>query len=1475
MKRRLVIYNEIQGDEDFIVKVSSMPTVSSMQKNKVYKYLGKYYRLVGNNVQVVDSVEFPYIGTEESVDFTYSAQRMGTAPSINAKLKHKDCLDDLWKYHTHVVFNGEKYYVKPSPSSSKDETDTRYEHDIDFYAERTILENVYFYDVVAPFVPDRPVSQGSVFSFFGGLKELADRINASLVKHGICSYKLKDGVESYLTFSEWNDIATGEYQGDVENVDELYFNTYFGNYNAYLANEVFDKDEDGNYILQGFHVVLGKDEDGNDITAEEQLVSVSNIKIYEALQLFKDTFDVSYYFGENKEIVVGDCQYEFTEDSAFEYGYDNELLKISKTTSSDSVINRITGIGSTENIPYHYPNPTPDGWLKPAYKRNSMPLLGVDIAYEREDSLYYDKFLKNRLGQNFTFGNFRYSLLADLFLDTEESTADTSSVTICYKFEITDESEYVKFNIGCSYGDGIGDVYATKDGVSFDVTFDAINGSVNLEKGVYCFYYKVSFESFPLSKKADYHPCKMEHVTRINGNISSIRYRIDCLSEYKDLIPYQVSGSGFIWCTDRNDPEGTSKRVIYPTYNTIYRVYQEDGNVSAYNWVVSDERDPYASIDGVESDSIYSTMGKLFIIQNIPMDTKEFANTYMTGSIDISKTDGWYLNGKAVQLADYGMTLNHSDLRVGDVIYFERVKYLTPQKNLMPEIYYLSDGYERFYDAVNYPREGGADTVKEELREEYSIDINGNDSIGISADSGIYKDEDGNYLVFANPYNKMFPSEKITEHSDIKPSIKNATYNGMRIDVVEEFAYDELDDNTIWEDGTDGDGGNYKHPHFFAKLRPLGFNLFEHALQDDMVISMTTGHCGSCNFKIKVDENHKKNPVQVWEDDVYEYVGREGTSPYRLFASKGDLKRYKNIPSVLYIHTENGYKRADNSTKYNAVGVGRFTSNVYSASQITRGAIGSLNTENNVHIEGDVITSGSFQDIQQDTTDNYVWVALEKDTETFSTIMPSSVPNYENPLLSAYLRPISVNEAGDEDNADKFVILNIRMPQRFIRSAESLLSETIIREMCDENVRKNNFSIDFSRIFFEQNKTFLSSLNENSVIHVKYNNKIHRLYVSSFTYTLNKDEYLPEIKVDLDDELAVITTLKQRNERIAQQRIDVAIKDVKSGLSAIKNETEKNYVSKKGNSVISGNLVSRVGNSVQSILEIKEQIDAVNDDSTIANLVNKQTVTTESIAEQTERIDGINVELEKVAKSVGKIDGQTITIGETSLDVVSSVSVEGVSVVKDGKADITYVSDLDNVTDSETRAASAKAVSKKSAELKDLIGEKYAFKIVKELPTDDIDERIVYTLIKTEKEETKYVPYLYYNGEFVMVGSDASSMPIFDNEILVDSSEADNIPTEDTPTTITANIVEKEGLQHLLFTFANMRGPEGEHGVNRLTTVEFKALQDEGNVRGDRWYFVTSNQDSLLKIYAGDILIAQADATSNVFPFVFPFIFSK
>lgn len=335
--------------------------------------------------------------------------------------------------------------------------------------------------------------------------------------------------------------------------------------------------------------------------------------------------------------------------------------------------------------------------------------------------------------------------------------------------------------------------------------------------------------------------------------------------------------------------------------------------------------------------------------------------------------------------------------------------WIPPKKTLMPSVYRETNGNSIFYKAIN---------------NQY-IDPQTNE-----------------YYVFDNQYSENNPREHIVEFEDIKPTIKEAEYQGYRIDKFVEFAYDNEDNDDVNNENED------EHPYFFAKLRPLGFNLFKSAAAEgEMTVIMTSGLCNACQWVICVNEE-QKNTVQV--------------------DNNGNLKR---------------------DDKGN-------------------------------------IVFGTPQDAQNDTTNNAVWIALRKDINTFGVILPNVDGNYY-PNVD-----------------DTFVFVNIYLPQIYIDEAERKLDEQLIRYMYMNNSEKFNFSINFSRIFFAENKHILDQLNENARIQIEYNGQFHELYVSSYSYNMSKNTPLPEIKVELTDTLTV-----QQN--ALQTAISTVKNDIMSSISSI------------------------------------------------------------------------------------------------------------------------------------------------------------------------------------------------------------------------------------------------------------------------------------------------------------------------------------
>ena len=101
-------------------------------------------------VDGVNDTPFPNLEEQAKIkQSSYSANRMGGVPSMTATLMYDVCLDNLWTKKQYVTYNNEKYFVFSIPTSSKDNTDTRYKHEITFTSERVILDGTYFFDVVS------------------------------------------------------------------------------------------------------------------------------------------------------------------------------------------------------------------------------------------------------------------------------------------------------------------------------------------------------------------------------------------------------------------------------------------------------------------------------------------------------------------------------------------------------------------------------------------------------------------------------------------------------------------------------------------------------------------------------------------------------------------------------------------------------------------------------------------------------------------------------------------------------------------------------------------------------------------------------------------------------------------------------------------------------------------------------------------------------------------------------------------------------------------------------------------------------------------------------------------------------------------------------------------------------------------------------------------------------------------------------
>ena len=323
---------------------------------------------------------------------------------------------------------------------------------------------------------------------------------------------------------------------------------------------------------------------------------------------------------------------------------------------------------------------------------------------------------------------------------------------------------------------------------------------------------------------------------------------------------------------------------------------------------------------------------------------------------------------------------------------------IPPQQNLMPSVYRSSLGVDRWYNAINntYVLPGG----------------NG-------------------YYDFDNEYNPLSPREYIQDFEDIYPTIRNLVDGSNNPLNVFDAVYFEAGYNTH---DTVGENNDRKYSWFFARLKPLGFNLFDCAIENgSMTIEMIDGHCAGCKFAVLVDETDH-NHVQV--------------------DGNGAL------------------------------------------------VVGS---------DGRVDMSGTPQDVQNDTTSNYVWVCLQIDTTTYGDddegVMPGDV-----------IRPAA---------GDPFVITNIALPQAFFIAAEEKLKHAILEFMAENNAEKYTYTIKFSRIWLAQHHDVRDALNEHAALYLRYGAWRNvpgvrldaPLHIQQYTVRQQEGEPLPEVDVELTDEI--------------------------------------------------------------------------------------------------------------------------------------------------------------------------------------------------------------------------------------------------------------------------------------------------------------------------------------------------------------------
>lgn len=523
--------------------------------------------------------------------YTYDAKRMGGAPTLTATIYSSEPLQ--WKKEEFVEYNGDRFFASYTPNSTKDNSSRMWKNEITFTSRRELLDNTLFFDVVVDDVDtqnkDRYRSNQTKFTFGGTIYEFVARINSSMAYCGL--YR-----------------PTDEYKGYYVVVDE-----------GYGTDEV------------------------KEVSFEDQYLT-------DVLQLINTTFELDYYWDGNV-CHVGKVQHDLT-DTPIKYGSSDALISVSKENANYKIVDMITGYGSSDNLPYYYPND--DEFGEAIFDAKNIASEHVDVTLS--DYLRYSKYNDNLV--LFKSKNGKYEGNVDVSTLYVRNTYSPENLTQA------DNSQNPK--VKCWFW---------------------VSLKINAKKGQIIDFSKISF-NFELF---DYVP-KKENIT----NLSSAKRTINVYTTYHDLYKNVCTDSDFgDTCSAEFTEDGTFYIDIEAIFSYNCKVFTMDGKKTFHNsssWKVSFSGDAAFSLD---TNSEYSWKNG---DKYIPLDNS-----------------GIYVNGiasaKYVEY-DYNFVKNDEGIYGFENIYTGTEddavqvsvtgrKWIAPSSVLMPSIYRNTKGAERFYYALN------------------------------------------------------------------------------------------------------------------------------------------------------------------------------------------------------------------------------------------------------------------------------------------------------------------------------------------------------------------------------------------------------------------------------------------------------------------------------------------------------------------------------------------------------------------------------------------------------------------------------------------------------------------------------------------------------------------------------------------------------------------------------------------------------
>ena len=522
--------------------------------------------------------------------YTYDAKRMGGAPTLTATIYSSEPLQ--WKKEEFVEFNGDRFFASYTPSSTKDNSSRMWKSEITFTSRRELLDNTLFFDVVVDDVDthnrDRYRSNQTKFTFGGTIHEFVARINSSMAYCGL--YR-----------------PTDEYKGYYVVVDE-----------GYGTDEV------------------------KEVSFEDQYLT-------DVLQLINTTFELDYYWTGNV-CHVGKVQHDLT-DTPIKYGSSDALISVSKENANYKIVDMITGYGSSDNLPYYYPNDDEFGEAVFNTENISKDKVSVDLSKFLKGSKYNDVLVlyKSKYGQ-------KYSASIDSSLFGLTRNTEPENLTLA--------DSQTNPTVTCSFG------------FSF---------YVKLIKGQILDFTKLSFKFSMLDSLTH-----KDYITEITA-----AYKDIYLSNGNDIITITKKTVFGDNCKYPCENDGEYKLTIWAEFSYRCRVFRNGNGVTDYYGANSWNASFIGNIELLyEPTSEYEWKNG---DKYIPYDESGINIREISGANCIEYDYQFFKDDNR-----YGFNKVYSgtDDNATKVVVTDRV-WIAPSSVLMPSIYRNTKGAERFFYALN------------------------------------------------------------------------------------------------------------------------------------------------------------------------------------------------------------------------------------------------------------------------------------------------------------------------------------------------------------------------------------------------------------------------------------------------------------------------------------------------------------------------------------------------------------------------------------------------------------------------------------------------------------------------------------------------------------------------------------------------------------------------------------------------------